>query len=197
MPLRVYLMIAFVVRDTQITGAPAWFDNDRYDMTAKAEKPSTVEELHVMLQNLLIDRCGLKIHKVAKETTGYALVIDKGAAKLAEHDPADKNYPPISPGGGPGKVRGINAAMDLFALFISRGLDVPVVDKTGLTGHYDFTFEVAPDRIAGPDGQERMARPDGGMISEALKAQLGLRLERTKATTEHIVIDHVEKPTAN
>jgi len=196
MPLRTYLMIAYVVRDTQISGAPAWFANDRYDLNAKAEKPSTVEELHVMLQNLLADRCGLKIHKESKEGTGYALVIDKGTPKVTEHDPTDKDHPPIRPT-GPGKAKAVNAPMNLFALFIARGLDVPVVDKTGLTAFYDFDFEVAIDRVAGPDGQERIAPPDAGAISEALKAQLGLRLEKIKTTTDHIVIDRVEKPSAN
>jgi uncharacterized protein (TIGR03435 family) len=196
MPLRAYLMIAYVVRNTQITGAPSWFDNDRYDMSAKAEKPSTIEELHIMLQNLLADRCGIKIHKERKETSGYALVIEKVSPKHTEHDHADKNYPSITPVGS-GKVQCINATLNLFALFISRGLDLPVVDKTGLTAHYDFTFEIVPDRVAGPDGQERVAPPDGAMVSEALKAQLGLRLDRTKATNERIVIDHVEKPSAN
>lgn len=196
MPLRAYLMIAYVVRDSQIAGAPSWFATDRYDLNAKAEKPATIEELHLMLQNLLADRCGLKIHKESTEKSGFALVIDKSGPKLTEHDPADKNYPPITPA-GLGKVKGINATMNLFALFLSRALDVPVVDKTGLTAHYDFTFEVVPDRVAGPDGQERLAPPDSGTISEALKAQLGLRLERTKATTERIVIDHVDKPSAN
>jgi len=196
MPLRTYLMIAYVVRDTQISGAPAWFANDRYDLNAKAEKPSTVEELHIMLQNLLADRCGLKLHKETREATGYALVIDKGTPKLTEHDAADQDYPPIRPT-GPGKARATNAQMSLFALFIARGLDVPIVDKTGLTGRYDFDFEVALERVAGPDGQERAVPPDAGMISEALKKQLGLRLEKIRTTTEHIVIDRVEKPTAN
>jgi uncharacterized protein (TIGR03435 family) len=196
MPLRSYLMIAYVVRDTQISGAPSWFDSDRYDLMAKAEKPATIEELHIMLQNLLVDRCGLKIHKETKETSGFALVVDKGGHKLTEHDPEDKNYPPIATI-GPGKVQGANATANLFALFISRGLDVPVIDKTGLTAHYDFTFEIVPERVAGPDGQEGIVRPDGPMISEALKAQLGLRLEPTKTTTERIIIDRVEKPTAN
>jgi uncharacterized protein (TIGR03435 family) len=184
------------VRDTQISGAPSWFGTDRYDLNAKAERPSSIEELHIMLQNLLAERCGLKIHKESTETSGFALVIDKGAHKLTEHDAADKNYPPITPA-GPGKVRGINATVNLFALFLSRALDVPVVDKTGLAAHYDFNFEVVPDRVAGPDGQERVVPPDAGMISAALKAQLGLRLEPAKVTTERIIIDHVEKPSAN
>jgi uncharacterized protein (TIGR03435 family) len=196
LPLRSYLMIAYVVRDTQISGAPAWFGNDRYDLNARAEKPSTVDELHTMLANLLVDRCGLKIHKEAREATGYALVIDKGAPKVTEHDAADKDHPPIRPT-GPGRAKAINAPMSLFALFISRALDVPVVDKTGLTAFYDFDFEVAIERVAGPDGQERAVPPDGNSISEALKSQLGLRLEKIKTTIDHIVIDHVEKPSAN
>jgi uncharacterized protein (TIGR03435 family) len=196
LPLRSYLMIAYVVRDSQISGAPSWFDTERYDMNAKAEKSSTIDELHIMVQNLLADRCGLKIHKESKEVPGYALVVDKGEPKLTEHDPEDRNYPPIAPI-GPGKAQGTNAHMELFALFLSRGIDRPVVDKTGLNGHYDFTFEVVPDRIPGADGQEKVVPPDGPMISEALKNQLGLRLEPTKAMSDHIVIDHVERPSGN
>ena len=193
MPLRTYLMIAYTVRDTQISGAPSWFGNDLYDLNAKAEKSSTIEELHVMLQNLLADRCQLKIHKESKETSGYALVVDKAGAKLTEHDPNDKDYPPIG-GAGPGKLRGTNATMDLWALFLSRALDRPVVDKTGLTAHYDFTFEFVPDR---PPNADAAPAPEGPSLTEALKLQLGLRLEPTKATNVQIVIDHVEKPSGN
>ena len=196
MPLRTYLMIAYTVRDTQISGAPSWFGNDLYDLNAKAEKPSTIGELHVMLQNLLADRCQLKIHKESKETSGFALVVDKAGVKLTEHDPNDKNYPPIG-GAGPGKVQGINATMDLWALFISRALDRPVVDKTGLTAHYDFTFEFVPDRPPGADSSAPAPAPDGPSLAEALKLQLGLRLELTKTTSQQIVIDHVEKPSGN
>jgi len=192
MPLRTYLMVAMTLRDTQISGAPSWFTSDPYDLEAKAEKQSTPEELHIMLRNLLVDRCKLKYHIENKEQSGYALVVDKDGPKLTEHDEADKNYPPIG-GAGPGKIQATNVKMDYFALFLSRIVDRPVVDKTGLTKRYDFKLEVAPQGAANGE-----APPiEGPNPFDAIKQQLGLKLEPTKATTQHLVIDHVEKPTDN
>jgi uncharacterized protein (TIGR03435 family) len=196
MPLRTMMMVAYTVRDSQISGGPSWFGADLYDMNAKAEKPSTPDELHVMLQNLLADRCRLKIHKESKEVSGWALVVDKDGPKFKAHDAEDKDHPPIRPM-GPGKAQGVNANMDLLRLFISRGLDSPIVDKTGLAGYYDYTIEITPERITGPDGQDRLAPPDVKMISDALKAQLGLRLDPVKTSVDRIIIDHVEKPSEN
>jgi uncharacterized protein (TIGR03435 family) len=190
MTLRSYLMIAYTVRDTQISGGPSWFGEDRYDLDAKAEKPGTIDELHMMLRNLLADRCHLKIHKETKEQAGYALVIDKGGPRLTEHDPPSGDHPPIAPA-GPGKAVATNVHMNYLALFLSRIVDRPVVDKTGLTAYYDFRLEFAPER---PPGAEQV---EGPSLFEALKLQLGLRLDATKAPSEHIVIDSVEKPTAN
>jgi len=191
MTLRTYLMIAYTVRDTQISGGPSWFGEDRYDLDAKAEKPGTIDELHIMLRNLLADRCHLKIHMETKEQSGYALVIDKGGPHLTEHDPPSTDHPPIAPGGGPGKAAATNVNMNYLALFLSRILDRPVVDKTGLNGYYDFRLEFVPERAAGAETIE------GPSLFEALKLQLGLRLDATKAPSEHIVIDSVEKPTGN
>jgi uncharacterized protein (TIGR03435 family) len=191
MTLRSYLMIAYTVRDTQISGGPAWFGDERYDLDAKAEKPGTIDELHIMLRNLLADRCHLKLHMETKEQSGYALVIDKGNPRLTQHDPPSGDHPPIGGGGAPGKVVATNVHMNYLALFLSRIVDRPVVDKTGLTGFYDFRLEFAPER---PPGAEQI---EGPSIFEALKQQLGLRLDATKAPSEHIVIDSVEKPTAN
>ncbi|HWC99944.1 MAG TPA: TIGR03435 family protein [Candidatus Sulfopaludibacter sp.] len=192
-PLRTYLMIAFTVRDTQISGAPSWFAEDRFDLDANADKQYTNDELHVMLQHLLEDRCHLKFHRETKEQSGYALVVDKGGPKFTEHDPPSMDHPPIAPA-GPGKIQATNVAMDYLALFLTRVLDQPVVNKTGLKSFYDFKLEFVPERAGGPDGPNPI---DGPTLFEALKLQLGLRLEATKATTEKIVIDHLEKPTAN
>lgn len=195
LPLRAYVMVAFGLRDTQISGAPGWLAADPYDLEAKAEKPSSNDELHVMLQNLLVDRCHLKYHMETKEQSGFALVLDKEGMKMTEHDAADKDYPPIRPA-GPGKVEGTNVAMNYVALFLSRIVDRPVVDKTGLTAHYDFKLEFAPERPAGADGGNP-APIDAPPLMEALKTQLGLRLEQAKAPTQHLVIDHIEKPGDN
>jgi uncharacterized protein (TIGR03435 family) len=86
--------------------------------------------------------------------------------------------------------------MRLLALNLSRMLDRPVADKTGLTARYDFTIQFPlPDRDrdgAGPPGP-----PDSSVVSTALRENIGLRLEPYKAPAEYIVIDHIEKLTAN
>jgi uncharacterized protein (TIGR03435 family) len=117
--------------------------------------------------------------------------MDKGASKFTEHDAADHDYPPITPN-GPGKFQATNVTMDYFALFLSRIVDRPVVDKSGLPAHYDFKVEFVPERA--PNGE---APPDGPSIFEALKLQLGLRLEASKVPSQNMVIDKIEKPAAN
>jgi uncharacterized protein (TIGR03435 family) len=58
-PIRLMLQVAFRIRAEQIAGIPGWLDSQRFDMQAKAEKPSTADELHVMLVNMLVDRLHL------------------------------------------------------------------------------------------------------------------------------------------
>lgn len=188
MPLLTYLTIAYTVRDSQISGAPSWLADDRYDLYAKAEKQSTVDELHAMLAHLLEDRCKLKFHMEKKEQSGFTLMLDKGTPKMTLHDPDDKNYPPMGAAGA-GKLQATNASMSYFAFVLSRIVDRPVIDKTGMTGRYDFTveFEFRPEAT-------ESERPS---VFEALKSQLGLRLEAGKVMGEHLVIDHIEKPTEN
>src|ERR1051325_8083441 len=54
-PIRLMIQVAYRVKPEQIVGAPAWFDTDRFDLQAKAEKPSSPDELHVMLMNMMVD----------------------------------------------------------------------------------------------------------------------------------------------
>jgi hypothetical protein len=70
-------------------------DTERYDILAKAEKQSTVDELHRMMQSLLADRFQLKVHHETKEGPIYALTVDKAVLKLTEHDEQDRKYEPI------------------------------------------------------------------------------------------------------
>jgi uncharacterized protein (TIGR03435 family) len=193
MTLRAYMSVAYQVRDSQIVGGPAWMEKDPFDMEAQAEKPSTPEELHTMLQHLIEDRFQMKFHRETREQAGFALVVDKGGPKLTDHDPQDHVYGPMR-GVGPGKFAGTNADMHLLALNLSRMLDRPVVDKTGLTARYDFTIQFPlPDR----DGAAPPGPPDYSMVSTALRENIGLRLDPYKAPAEYIVIDHIEKLTAN
>jgi uncharacterized protein (TIGR03435 family) len=192
--LRAYMSVAYQVRDSQIIGGPSWIDTDRFDMEAQAEKPSTPEELHLMLQHLIEERFQMKFHRETREQTGFALVVDKGGPKgLTEHDPQDHTVSPIR-GVGPGKMGATNADMRLLALNLSRILDRQVIDKTGLTARYDFTVQFP---LRDDDNPPAPGPPDFSVISNALRENIGLRLEPGKAPTEFIIIDHIEKLTAN
>jgi uncharacterized protein (TIGR03435 family) len=192
LPLRVYMSVAYQVRDSQIVGGPAWMGTDTFDMEAQAEKPSTPEELHIMLQHLIEERFQMKFHRESREKAGFALVVDKGGPKMTPHDPADPTVQPLRPMGR-GKIGGTNADMALLALNLSRFVDAPVVDKTGLTGRFDFTIQFpVPEEGTAPPGP-----PDPSTISSGLRESVGLRLEAAKTAAEYIIIDHIEKLTAN
>jgi bla regulator protein BlaR1 len=94
-----------------------------------------------------------------------------------------------------------NTTIDLLAASLASlpdGLDRPVVNRTGLTGKYDFTIEWTPDsNVSGANAAEAQPAAQGTTFLEAVKEQLGLRLEPTKAPHDVLVIDHVEKPSEN
>jgi uncharacterized protein (TIGR03435 family) len=207
-PLRLLMTVAYTVTDRQIAGGPSWMTADRFDIEAKAGRQRTTDELHVMLQHLLEDRFSLKLRHEARQESVWEMVVAKGGAKMTAHDPDDKDYAPI---GGqmvraadgsvcPG-IAGHNIRMDYLAFFLSRGLDRAVLDKTGLPGRYDVKLLFIPDGArlgGGPDGAAGPAiSPDCTDLFSALPKQLGLRLESAKGPVDYLVVEHVEKPTAN
>jgi len=97
-----------------------------------------------------------------------------------------------------------------FARYLSRGLDHPVIDKTGIGGVFTFDLKVAMDdtvvgfsplpppglpRPLPPGAEDTPVNPPGPSIFRAVQEQLGLKLEPGKAPVEYLVIDHVERPT--
>src|SRR5580698_1307571 len=85
-PIKTMIMLAFRVKADQIVGGPEWLESARYDMQAKAEKPSSADELHVMLMNMLADRLHLKFHHEKKDMPMYALTVDKGGPRMTPHE---------------------------------------------------------------------------------------------------------------
>jgi uncharacterized protein (TIGR03435 family) len=79
---------------------------------------------------------------------------------------------------------------------VPSGLGRPVIDGTGLKGSFDFTLEFAPEssRPAAPDSSAAASEPAGPTVLEALRDQLGLKLESTKGPIQVLVIDRVERP---
>jgi uncharacterized protein (TIGR03435 family) len=195
-PLRLIMTVAYSVTDRQISGGPSWVGTDPFDIDAKAAKPASSDDLHAMLAHLLEERFQLKLRHEKKEMPVYELVVDKGGAKLPEHDAADLDHPPMA--GAPGGLAGTNVTMNYFAFVLSRNLDRTVIDKTGLTAHYDVKLEFTREGLVKEGGGG--APPtvaEGPTIFTALREQLGLKLVPAKGPVDFLVIEHAEKPAEN
>lgn len=203
MPLRGLLMVAYRIKPEQIVGGPDWMNTDRWDMNAKAEKPSTPDELHLMLQDLLAERFHLKFHREEKELPVYVLSVDK-TPKMTPHDAASAGDPWIDQAVDrvvKVKMSAKFCPMEYFAWRLGQVLDRPVLDRTGIKGGFDFELNYTRDLPPGiRDGallNGEVIDTSGPTIFMALKQQLGLKLESQKGPVETLVIDHVEKATEN
>jgi uncharacterized protein (TIGR03435 family) len=184
---------AYGVQDNQISG-PAWIQSEHYDIIAKADKPSTDEQMKLMMQSLLDDRFKLSFHHQSKELKAFVLTVAKGGAKVSPAAAPDaKPYRQNSANGTVAK----SITIQEFADFISGPLQMPVVDETSLPGRYDFTIDFTPYL---PDPTHNMdgTKPDTtGILMAALEGELGLKMESRKTQVDVMVVDHVEKPSAN
>jgi len=183
----------------QITGGPGWFETALWDVKAKAAQPSSIDDLHTMFQNLLADEFQLKFHKEVKQGAVYILSVDKGGPKMKVNETPQNFDIPIRPT-GPAEFAGVRVPMPYLTWFLSNILqreERPVIDRTGLTGNYDFALSFAPELPPGVDTKDlppgMMDRPT---IFNALRDQLGLKLDPQKGPVEMYVIDSAEKPPA-
>jgi uncharacterized protein (TIGR03435 family) len=226
--LRTLLTVAYEIKDYQLNG-PAWLDSEHYDIVAKVPAGATKEQVNVMWQNLLKERFGIVVHHESKEFQVDELVVAKGGVKLKEttidpHAPpavetgnSDKNGVPqmngpgfmktiqMGPNGLVGYVVARAQPLSQLATILGNQFRHPVVDKTGLTGKYDFNVEFTPEpsevrlppgAAPGPPGAE--ASEPGPNLVAAIEQQLGLRLVATKAMLDVVVVDKAEKvPTEN
>ncbi len=187
---------------------------------SEAEMKTRQEKNRAMMQDLLAERFGFKFHRETKEMPIYALVVAKGGPKLLESKPDAPDIiegasgPSASGRGGPqqrgqmirmgrGTITGQQMSMAMLATQLSSMLGRNVLDKTGVTGQFDIKLSWSPDegqgvmmRGAGEDRPEPSAS-DGPSVFTALQEQLGLKLDSTKGPVEMIVVDKIEKPTAN
>ncbi len=220
-PLRVMISVAYKTRPSQIIGGPSWTDSAMFDVQGKAAGAAGTDAMLLMLQGLLEDRFQLKIHREIREGAVYELTAAKGGPRLKPSSgcvPFDPNHLPrqTAPGeatvnycgrvtrGGDdsrrtvdGKSVDIVPTIGLLAPsltgFLSDALDRTVIDKTGLTGAFDFHLEWAPQRTSDAPSDD-LGAPS---IFTAVQEQLGLRLQAGKGPVEFLVIDHAEKPSGN
>jgi uncharacterized protein (TIGR03435 family) len=211
------VMNAYDVKPYQIT-APEWINNARFNVTAKVAAGATKEQFRQMLQNLLAERFGMKVHWETKEMPIYELVVAKGGPKLKDGEPekpADPDQPrpappqfttgkdgfPVLPPGdqamtimiasGKAARRARRETMEQTASQLSFQLGRHVVDATGLKGKYDFTlYWQSEDPRNSTDGES------GPTLMQAIQEQLGLKLEAKKGPVKILVVDSCTKTPA-
>lgn len=206
--LKTLIAAAYNLTPRAISGGPTWVDSDHYDILA--ETPSEIrpnlDEQMSMLRKLLADRFKLTFHREQKEFSVYALTVAKNGSKLKESTVSPDSFPagppPLVLVVSPQSIRlpGRNATMaELASVFQRAALDRPVIDKTGLSGRYDFDLEFTPDETQFDGAFAGRASADDAKpgLFTAIQEQLGLRLEPTKGPVDALVIDHVERPSEN
>jgi uncharacterized protein (TIGR03435 family) len=181
--------IAWGLRSMQlIKSGPDWALGgfDRYTIQAKAEDPAKTTEAQLleMLQTLLVDRFKLKFHRETELRPGFRLVVGKNGLKMqaAKGEEVTTSFgAALKPGpGGPVELTARRYSMGVLANLLSQIGPGPVVDRTGLTGEYDFKLS--------------WNEAEGPALTTAVQEQLGLKLEAEKVPVSMFAIDSAAKP---
>jgi uncharacterized protein (TIGR03435 family) len=207
--------MAYNVDHNQMIGLPNWpwptvfvieakGDSEADAKMAKLNGEQQWAEQQHMIQALLADRFKLKTHWETKEGDVYILVVAKGGPKLGAAGSIPQSTDDLKMyGDSPLYEKNDGQGYD----FVAHGCDMvgfvrllkaqfgrPVIDKTGLTGKYDFVvkFKGNWDRDRPADDLDPTPPLDG-----ALQEELGLRVEPAKGPIRVLVINHIEKPSAN
>ncbi len=223
-PLVVYITFAYKLeltreqRQAMVAHLPNWVSNDSFIIQAKAANHNpTKDQMRLMMQSLLADRFQLALHFETRETAVLAMTLvrpGKPGPKLIPHadgppcdGPPDPNLFPSqcevtslerNSSGSIGGSRNTTLEMIASALPSLGRLSRPVVDRTGLSGNFDYRLEWTPEpNGASPPGLNTQPDLQGTTFLQAVRDQLGIKLESTKASIQTIVIDRVEHPLEN
>jgi uncharacterized protein (TIGR03435 family) len=180
----------YPTRRIQMQGGPSWIDSDRFDILAKAAEgryDMQYQDYVPMVQMLLEKRFALKMHRETKEAQVMALVLGKDPHRLRT---SSENEALGVDQGDRGALTFRHMRIVGLVNTLSNMLHMPVVDRTGLQGFYNFSLDPAPDvQVPGETTVDRLIR--------AVQDQLGLKLERQKAPLEITTVDHAQRPSEN
>ena len=194
--LKFLLEWAYGIIPAQHSEGPSWMGDDRYDIVAKAEGNPTTDRMKLMTRTLLAERFQLKFHRETKEVPVLVVSLGKTAPKLFPPKEDEKYSMRIEPQMGPDqKVISWHIVATRFSFAqlnetFSRQLERVIVNRTGMEGDFDFTFDMTPD-------ENRPNPLDASIIIAAMRDQLGLALKTQKAPVDFLVIDNAEKATGN
>jgi uncharacterized protein (TIGR03435 family) len=223
--LQALIGFSYGMAESNVSGGPNWVrvsgptgldpgtftlrQTTTYAIDAVADDPSTatIEELRQMLQKMLTDRFGLKFHREKRQIQGFALVVANDGPKMKEgkgaYEPPRVTFDETLSR----SIKGTSTLAELLDILLPPAFG-PVVDKTELTGVYQYEFlaPVPPPPVpAAPPGRAAqqeigdLGPPSNSIssLSATLEAQLGLRLQADSVPVEVLVIDQVERPTPN
>lgn len=205
---------------------PDWAKTERYDIQARANGDPGKDQMRLMMRSLLADRFKLATHYENREVPVFAFVLwksGKTGPRLRPHldkSPCPTEQPASSapaivdglpafcngiyplPSTIPGSFRfaGRSVTIGFIADTFSAGTNLgrPMIDQTGLSGTFDFTLEWTPERRGpAPPGADVGPDSPGPSFEEALREQLGIKLQSQKGSISVLVVDHVERPSAN
>ncbi len=211
--LAILIMIAYDVEDFQVSSKQP-LDRDEFDLAAALPPNATKDGFRAMLRNLLVERFHMKLQVERREFPAFEMVLAKSGAKLGNEAnmrlASGDGFPRLAPG-KPGlsarnsisggyvliRIKGQQQPISRLAQILRIGGSRPIVDKTGLTGRYDFAMEFSTDLPNGAaNGQaEPSGLPD---LSTALRDQLGLQLIEKNLPFDVVVIESFDRqPTEN
>ena len=185
---------AYGIPEKQILDGPAWLASTRFDIQAEADIGDKMKSLtseqgnelkRRMVQSLLAERFQLKLHSETRILPSYDLVLMKGGLKLQPSESSGKSI-----GVGRTHFNGQGLGMTSIAEELSKIAGRVVVDKTGLTGRYDFRLLWSADDVPATDS-------DSPTLFTAIQEQLGLKLESAKEPVPVLIVDHVDRPSPN
>jgi uncharacterized protein (TIGR03435 family) len=183
-------------RNDLIVGAPEWARTERWDIDATIDaddlaafRALSFVQQRAMLRGVLADRCKLVAHVEKKEVPVFALQVARSGLKMHETKPAKEGWD-LTEKHGELHGRGVPIAALLYGLS-KISLERQIVDQTGLKGAYDFDLIWTPTED--PESSDA-TRPS---LFTAVEEQLGLRLVATRAQVDALVIERIERPTAN
>lgn len=225
LPLMTFISFAYKIQGSQAkdltTQLPDWVNTENYDIEARTSKPNvTKDEMRIMMRALLAERFKFTVHTEARQVSVLAMTLLKAGkfgpglqphpANSCKTDPPPSGnemtgrFPALCGGflGLPASGPALNAvgARDVTMGFIANGLtnmaqsDKPVVDRTGLTGTWDFALEWINEA---PADQAASDAPSGATFYEAVKEQLGIKLESSKGPIDTLVVEHIQHLTEN
>jgi uncharacterized protein (TIGR03435 family) len=221
LPLKTVINYAYDLRDIELVDAPTWTTSENFDITATypAGVAPTPDERRSMLQRVLAERFGLRVHRETRELPIYRLVKARDDGKLgpslsasdvdcakwlAEKKPQIIGTPPIGPGGAKPAcmivtnrnfvMAGTKPIGDL-ALGLESTVQRRVVDATGLSGNFDIVLHWTPTPGLDVQPNAPTATNDALSVFTAIQEQLGLKLEPSRGPAEVLVIDAVDRPT--